>query len=99
MSKENPTPKQDKQVNQQEKHVSHSEKDDAITFKLSNDQRRAIETLAGKRGVRIAGYVEGGEVKIDFIAINAGVVGVSATPFSDPGMAPFIACNGKFAAE
>lgn len=68
-----------------------------ISFKLSGEQQRAIQALAGKRGVRIAGYIEGEEVKIDFIAINAGVVGISATPFSDPGMAPFIACNGPIA--
>lgn len=76
-----------------------SEGKDAISFKLSDTQRRAIEELAGKRGVRIAGYVDGGEVKIDFIAINAGVIGMSSTPFSDPGMAPFIACNGPIEAK
>ena len=74
--------------------MSQKNEDTAIRFELSDEQRRAIETLAGKRGVRVAGFVDGGQVKIDFIAINAGVVGMSATPFNDPGMAPFIACNG-----
>ncbi|MGO1001376.1 hypothetical protein [Lysobacter sp. CA196] len=65
-----------------------------ISFDLSPDQAKALATLAGGRGVRLAGIVTGDKVVIDFIALNNGVVKISETPFDVPGMAPFIACNG-----
>jgi hypothetical protein len=65
----------------------------ALSFELTKEQAAAIRAIAGKKGVRISGYVDGEKVKIDNIAINAGIVGVSSSPFAE-GMAPFIACNG-----
>jgi hypothetical protein len=67
--------------------------DAPLSFELSKEQSAALRALAGGKGVRISGYVEGDQVKIDSIAINAGIVGVSSSPFGG-GMAPFIACNG-----
>jgi hypothetical protein len=67
--------------------------DTGISFALSDEQRRAIEVLAGGGGVRISGCVVGDKVKIDVIAINAGHVYMGSTPFTVPGQAPFIACN------
>jgi hypothetical protein len=64
-----------------------------LTFDLTKEQAAALRALAGGKGVRISGYVDGDKVKVDNIAINAGIVGVSSNPFS-AGMAPFIACNG-----
>jgi hypothetical protein len=64
-----------------------------ITFELSKEQATALRALAGNKGIRISGYVDGDKVKVDNIAINAGIVGVSSSPFKE-GMAPFIACNG-----
>jgi hypothetical protein len=72
--------------------------DPPISFKLTSDQRKAFETLAGGKGVRLAGIVKGDQVIIDFIALNNGVVKISDTPFDVPGMAPFIACNGPMPA-
>jgi hypothetical protein len=70
--------------------------DDVLSFKLTDEQASSIKALAGGHGVRISGYVDGNTVKIDNIAINAGVVGLSSAPMKD-GMAPFIACNGPMA--
>jgi hypothetical protein len=72
---------------------SKSENEDALTFELTPDQAAAVRAVAGNKGVRISGYVDGNLVKIDSIAINAGVIAVGSTPFAE-GMAPFIACNG-----
>ncbi len=71
-------------------------RDDVLSFKLTDEQASSIKALAGGQGVRISGYVDGNVVKIDNIAINAGVVGLSSAPMKD-GMAPFIACNGPMA--
>jgi hypothetical protein len=54
--------------------------DKPIAFELSPEHRRAIESLAGGRRVRLSGRVEGGRVTIDFVACNA----------------PFMACNAAF---
>ena len=70
----------------------------AITFELSPDQVAALKAIAGSKGIRISGYVDGNKVKIDSIAINAGIIGVSSSPFAE-GMAPFIACNGPMPGE
>lgn len=70
----------------------------AITFELSADQVAALKAIAGSKGIRISGYVDGNKVKIDNIAINAGIIGVSSAPFAE-GMAPFIACNGPMPGE
>lgn len=67
--------------------------DAPLSFELSKEQSAALRTLAGGRGVRISGYVDGDTLKIDSIAINAGVVSVTSSPFAE-GQAPFIACNG-----
>ena len=76
--------------------MSDSKKHDVLSFKLTEEQASSIKALAGGCGVRISGYVDGNVVKIDNIAINAGVVGLSSAPMKD-GMAPFIACNGPMA--
>jgi hypothetical protein len=64
-----------------------------LTFELSKDQVTALRAIAGEKGIRISGYVDGHVVKVDSIAINAGIVGISSAPFEGR-MAPFIACNG-----
>jgi hypothetical protein len=69
-----------------------------ISFELTAEQAAALKAIAGKKGIRISGYVDGTTVKVDSIAINAGVVGISSAPFGE-GMAPFIACNGVFTKE
>ncbi|WP_375785812.1 hypothetical protein ACE10Z_41340 [Bradyrhizobium sp. Pha-3] len=69
--------------------------DAPISFELTPEQAAALKAIAGKKGIRISGYVDGTTVKIDSIAINAGIVGISSAPFAE-GMAPFIACNGDF---
>ena len=69
------------------------EKDDALTFELTAEQAAALRAVAGKKGVRISGYVDGNVVKVDSISINAGIIGIASSPFAE-GMAPFIACNG-----
>jgi hypothetical protein len=66
----------------------------SLSFELSEAQAKAIKDIAGDSGVRISGYLDGKTLKIDSVAINAGVVGISSTPFELQGMAPFIACNG-----
>ena len=53
-----------------------------IAFDLDPEHRRAIESLAGGRRVRLSGRVEGGKVTIDFVACNS----------------PFMACNAAFTA-
>jgi alanine dehydrogenase len=68
-------------------------KQDVLSFQLTDEQARSIQSIAGGKGVRISGYVDGNVVKVDNIAINAGVVGLSSAPMAD-GMAPFVACNG-----
>jgi hypothetical protein len=73
--------------------MSDDKGEDVLSFRLTDEQADSIRALAGGAGVRISGYVDGNIVKIDNIAINAGVVGLSSTPMKD-GMAPFIACNG-----
>ncbi|TIU28137.1 MAG: hypothetical protein E5W53_00100 [Mesorhizobium sp.] len=69
-----------------------------LSFELSEDQANALRSLAGGKGIRISGYVDGTTLKVDNIAINAGIIGISSSPFKD-GMAPFIACNGPLEVE
>jgi hypothetical protein len=59
---------------------SEMEDADAISFELSDEQARALRTLAGKRAVRISGRVRGSHVDVDFVACNS----------------PFLACNAPF---
>lgn len=73
--------------------MAKGKKDDVLCFQLSDEQVRSIKAIAGGKGVRISGYVDGNQVKVDNIAINAGVVGLTSAPLKD-GMAPFVACNG-----
>ncbi|MCM3872019.1 MAG: hypothetical protein ND895_15150 [Pyrinomonadaceae bacterium] len=54
----------------------------AISFDLDDDHRRAIESLAGGRRVRLSGRVQGSRVIVDFVACNS----------------PFLACNVAFTA-
>ena len=75
--------------------MSDFKKHDVLSFKLTEEQASSIKALAGGCGVRISGYVDGNVVKIDNIAINAGVVGLSSAPMKD-GMAPFIAVTAQW---
>jgi hypothetical protein len=61
-----------------------------ISFELSDGQRKAIEELAGGRGVRLSGKVVGSRVVVDFVACNAPFVACNA---------PFRACNAPFESE
>ncbi len=74
-----------------------ADKDDSLSFELTPEQAAALRAVAGGKGVRISGYVDGTTVKVDSIAINAGVIGIASSPFGE-GMAPFIACNGPHSA-
>jgi hypothetical protein len=65
----------------------------ALSFELTKEQVAALKAIAGGKGIRISGYVDGSKLKVDTVSINAGIVGVSSNPFAE-GMAPFIACNG-----
>ncbi len=76
----------------------NEERDDSLTFDLSPEQAAALRAVAGKKGIRISGYVDGNSIKIDTIAIGAGIIGVGSSPFPE-GMAPFIACNGPMPVE
>jgi hypothetical protein len=76
----------------------NDEKNDALTFELTAEQTAALRAVAGSKGIRISGYVDGNLVKVDSIAINAGIVGIASAPFAE-GMAPFIACNGPMRRE
>jgi hypothetical protein len=69
------------------------EAEPALSFELTKEQVAALKQIAGGKGIRISGCVDGNKVKVDTVAINAGIVGVSSNPF-DEKMAPFIACNG-----
>ena len=60
---------------------------EAISFDLKDDHRRAIETLAGGRRVRLSGRVQGGKVLVDFVACNAAFVACNSA---------FNACNSAF---
>jgi hypothetical protein len=55
-------------------------KQDPLSFELTEEHRKAIETLAAGRTIRVAGRVAGGRVLVDFIACNS----------------PFTACNAPF---
>jgi hypothetical protein len=65
-----------------------------ISFELSPEQRRALETLAGGRQVRLSGVVRNGRLIINFVACNAPFVACNA-PFTACN-APFAACNAPF---
>lgn len=58
-----------------------------ITFDLNDEERRAIETLAGNRQVRLSGRVVNGKLRVDFVACNAAFVACNAA---------FNACNSAF---
>ena len=54
----------------------------SLSFELSDSHRKAIESLAGGRTVRLSGRVIGNQLSIDFVACNS----------------PFLACNAAFTA-
>lgn len=60
-------------------------KKEPIGLELSEETRKAIETLSGGRGVRLSGRVVGGRLMVDFVACNA--------PFTAPTDQAFTACN------
>jgi hypothetical protein len=74
-----------------------------IAFDLSLKQKRAIETLAGGRIVRLSGRVVGSKVSVDFVACNAPFLACAAhlaagnTGFT-PCNAPLSACNAHITA-
>ncbi|WP_445270348.1 hypothetical protein [Streptomyces sp. DSM 41634] len=51
-----------------------------IEFELSPEQKKAIQTLAGTRQVRLSGRVVKDKLRVDFVACNAA----------------FMACNAAF---
>ncbi len=51
-----------------------TEQEDALSFELTEQQASALRAIAGRKGIRISGYVDGNTVKIDSIAINAGSI-------------------------
>ena len=55
----------------------------AHTFELGESHRKAIESLAGGRKVRLSGRVVGRKMVVDFLACNS----------------PFMACNAPFSSE
>jgi len=65
-----------------------------ISFDLSPEQTKALQTLAGSRRVRLSGVVQGGKLIVNFIACNAAFVACNAA-FSACN-APFTACNAPF---
>lgn len=65
-----------------------AKKEAGISFELDDEHRRAIESIAGRRSVRLMGSVRGSEVQIDFVACNAAFVACNAA---------FAACNAPFA--
>ncbi len=65
-----------------------------ITFDLSDDERRAIETLAGNRQVRLSGRVVNGKLRVDFVACNAAFIACNAA--FNACNAAFNACNAAF---
>lgn len=62
-------------------------KSEPITFELSDNHRRAIETIAGGRQVRLSGRVVNGKLRVDFVACNAAFMACNAA---------FNACNAAF---
>ena len=65
-----------------------------ISFDLSDEERRAIETLAGNRQVRLSGRVVNGKLRVDFVACNAAFVACNAA--FNACNAAFNACNAAF---
>jgi len=65
-----------------------------ITFDLSDEHRKAIETIAGGRQVRLSGRVINGKMRVDFVACNAAFVACNAA--FNPCNAAFTACNSPF---
>lgn len=63
------------------------EKSRGITFNLSDDQVKALRTIAGDRAVRVGGRLRGSRLDVEFIACNA--------PFSSCNAA-FSSCNSAF---
>jgi len=60
-----------------------------ISFDLHPEHQKALETLAGRRKVRLSGTVQGGKVLVNFIACNAAFSACNAA---------FTACNAAFTA-
>lgn len=67
---------------------------DSISFQLTDEQAKALQTVAGGKNLRVSGFVHGGKLIVDFLTLGGNVISMSATPFKESTMAPFIACNG-----
>ena len=61
-----------------------------LSFDVPAEHAEAIQKLAGDRKVRFMGRVQGGQLKVDFIACNAAFVACNAA---------FTACNAPFGKE
>jgi hypothetical protein len=60
--------------------MANKKADRGITFYLSDEQVKALRTIAGNRSVRVGGKLRGSTLDVEFIACNA----------------PFAACNAAF---
>lgn len=67
--------------------MADKSKVEPITFELSDNHRRAIETIGGGRQVRLSGRVINGKLRVDFVACNAAFMACNAA---------FNACNAAF---
>jgi hypothetical protein len=76
--------------------MSNTNQSHPISFDLPPEQAQALQTLAGKRQVRLSGIVQNGKLLVNFIACNAPFVACNA-PFTACN-APFTACNAPFTA-
>jgi hypothetical protein len=65
-----------------------------ISFDISPEHHKALETLAGGRKVRLSGAVSGGKLNISFIACNAAFMACNAA--FNACNAAFNACNAPF---
>jgi hypothetical protein len=71
-------------------------KNDPLSFSLTPEQQRAIETIARGRKVRFSGRLRGGKFNVDYIACNSPFLACNA-PFTACN-SPFTACNSPFTA-
>lgn len=65
-----------------------------ISFDISPEHAKALQTLAGNRQVRLSGVVRNGKFVVNFVACNAPFIACNA-PFTACN-APFTACNAPF---
>lgn len=71
-------------------------KDSRLSFELSAKHASALQDIAGKRQIRLAGKVVDGKFSVDFIACNAPFIACNS-PFTACN-SPFTACNAPFTA-